>query len=142
MKYRMHSNEQPDNDLARTVVGLAMKVHRTLGFGFSETVYRNALALELRKADILFKIHPTISVIYEGTEVGVFQADLIIEDKLIVELKVASGISDEHMAQLVNYLSATKIEDGLILNFGTSSLQFRTKTRTYRPKNGAPDLHS
>jgi GxxExxY protein len=134
--------DQTDNALARTVIGLAMKVHRTLGCGFSETVYRNALTIELRKAEILFEVHPTISVMYEGTEVGVFQADLIIADKLIVELKVASGIADEHMAQLVNYLTATKVEDGLLLNFGNAKLEFRTKTRTYRPKSGPPDSHS
>jgi GxxExxY protein len=142
MKNRIHPMDQTDNALARTVIGLAMKVHRTLGCGFSETVYRNALTIELRKAEILFEVHPTISVMYEGTEVGVFQADLIIADKLIVELKVASGIADEHLAQLVNYLTATKIEDGLLLNWGPAKLEFRTKTRTYRPKSGAPDLHS
>ena len=138
----MNFVEQTDNVLVRTIIGLAMKVHRTLGSGYPETVYRNALALELRNAGIAFEIHPTISVMYEGTEVGVFQADLIIEDKLIVELKVATGISDEHLTQLVNYLTATRIEEGLLLNFGASSLQFRTKTRTYRPTNDALDLHS
>jgi GxxExxY protein len=142
MRNRLKSIEQPAHALARTVVGLAMKVHRTLGCGFAEAVYRNSLAFELRKAGIGFECHPAISVMYEGTEVGIYQADLIIEKKLIVELKVASGISDEHLVQLVNYLSATKIEDGLLLNFGTAKLEFRTKTRTYQPKNCAPDLHS
>jgi len=141
MKNRFQ-NSQPDDALARTIVGLAMKVHSILGSGFAETVYRNALAHELRKANLAFECHPTISVIYEGIEVGVFQADLIVEDKLIVELKVASGISEEHCSQLVNYLTATKIEHGLLLNFGTSSLTFRTKTRTYNPINGTPDFHS
>ncbi|HEX4139250.1 MAG TPA: GxxExxY protein [Candidatus Methylacidiphilales bacterium] len=133
---------QPENALARQIIGLAMKVHRTLGCGFVETVYRNALAIELRKAGLKFETHPTISVIYEGTEVGIFQADLIIEDKLIVELKAASALTDDHSAQLVNYLTATKIEEGLLLNFGAQSLQFRTKSRTYRPSLDAPDLHS
>ena len=134
--------QQPEGALARQVIGLAMKVHRTLGCGFVETVYRNAMAIELRKAGLTFESHPTISVIYEGTEVGVFQADLIIEDKLIVELKAASALTDEHSAQLVNYLAATKIEEGLLLNFGAQSLQFRTKTRTYRTSPDAPGLHS
>jgi len=141
MKNRFH-NSPPKNEFARTIVGLAMKVHTVLGSGFSETVYRNALAHELRRANISFEIHPTISVVYEGVEVGVFQADLIVADKLIVELKVASGISEEHCSQLVNYLAATNIEDGLLLNFGASSLTFRTKTRSYNPANGAPDLHT
>ncbi len=141
MKNRFY-NSPPENGLVRTIVGLAMKVHSTLGSGFSETVYRNALAHELRKADIAFEIHPTISVMYEGIEVGVFQADLIIADKLIVELKVAAGINDEHCNQLVNYLTATKINEGLLLNFGTSSLTFRTKSRLYPPQLETPDLHS
>ena len=141
MKNRFQ-NLQPEDDLARTIVGLAMKVHRTLGCGFAETVYRNALAHEFRKAGISFEIHPTISVMYEDVEVGVFQSDLIIADKLIVELKVASGITDEHCAQLVNYLTATKIEEGLLLNFGGGSLTFRTKSRTYKPPLESHDFHS
>jgi len=141
MKNRFY-NSPSGNGFARTIVGLAMKVHTVLGSGFAETVYRNALAHELRKANIAFEIHPTISVMYEGVEVGVFQADLIIADKLIVELKVASGITDEHCAQLVNYLTATKIEEGLLLNFGGASLTFRTKSRTYKPPLESPDFHS
>jgi GxxExxY protein len=142
MKGRMNFTEQPDNVLARTIIGLAMKVHRVLGSGYSETVYRNCMIVELEKAGIPFKKHPSITVMYEGVEVGVYQADLLIADSLIVELKVASGISDEHVAQLVNYLMATMVENGLVINFGASSLQFRTKTRSYRPKNGEIDLHS
>jgi GxxExxY protein len=131
---------EPDDALARTVVGLAMKVHRKLGSGFLETVYRNALAYEIRKTDIAFECHPALVVMYDKIEVGIYQADLIVEGKLIVELKVVSAISDEHMAQLVNYLTATKIENGLLLNFGARSLEFRTKTRTYQPHREAPNL--
>jgi len=133
---------EPDDAFARTIVGLAMKVHRKLGSGFLEAVYRNSLAHELRKANILFECHPTLAVFYDEIEVGVYQADLVVDGKLIVELKVASSIADEHMAQLVNYLTATKIEDGLLLNFGAPSLEFRTKTRTYRPRYQAPNLES
>jgi GxxExxY protein len=132
MKNRFQQPKQEEK-LARTVIGLAMKVHRTLGFGFAETVYRNALSIELRKACISYQCHPSISVIYEGVEVGLYQADLIVEDRLIVELKATEALSDEHCIQLVNYLSATKIEDGLVINFGAPSLQFRTKSLTYHP---------
>jgi GxxExxY protein len=136
MRNRFQFSPQPSDELTRSIVGLAMKVHRTLGPGFAETVYRNAMVIELKKAGLSHSIHPTISVVYEGVEVGVFQADIIVEDRLIVELKAASGILDEHCAQLVNYLAATKIEDGLLLNFGANSLQFRTKTRSYASSNG------
>ncbi len=138
MKNRIQA--APDSDLARTIVGLAMKVHRTLGSGFLETVYRNALAHELRKTNTSFECHPTLAVMYDGVEVGIYQADLIIEGKLIVELKAVSSITDEHMAQLVNYLTSTKIEDGLLLNFGTRSLEFRTKTRNYQPHREVSNL--
>ena len=112
-----------------------MKVHRTLGCGFLESVYRNALAIELRNLGISFEIHPTLSVSYEGETIGEFQADLIIEHELIVELKVVEALVPVHSSQLINYLVATGVDEGLLLNFGTSSLQFRTKTRIPPPRS-------
>ncbi len=129
-----------DEQLIKQIVGLAMKVHRILGCGFAETVYRNALVIELRKAKIAIECHPTLSVMYEGTEVGVFQADLIIERRLIVELKAVEYLTSAHASQLVNYLAATKIETGLLINFGASSLEFRTKTLHYQKKQPPPNL--
>ncbi len=129
MKNRVYQMHQPHDALAKQIIGLAMKVHRTLGRGFVEGVYRNALAIELRKAAVSFQIHPTISVIYEGIEVGAFQADLIVEDKIIVELKAVDALHSAHSAQLVNYLSATKIAVGLLHNFGAGRLEIRTKSR-------------
>lgn len=129
---------QPENVLAKQIIGLAMKVHRTLGCGFLEAIYRNALIVELRNANIPHECHVSLPVIYEGVEVGVFQADLIIKGQLIVELKAVDTLHASHSAQLVNYLAATKIEDGLLLNFGARSLEFKTKSRTYRP----PNLHA
>jgi GxxExxY protein len=142
MKNRFQNSSHPGDLLAREIVGLAMKVHRVLGSGFNETVYRNALAIELRKAGMSFEIHPTIAVMYEGTEVGIFQADLIVNGSLIVELKVASSLCDENAAQLVTYLTATKVEEGLLLNFGRPSLEFRTKPRTRPSLVSNPDLNS
>lgn len=133
---------QPSDLLAKQVIGLAMKVHRILGCGFVETVYRNALAIELRQANIAFESHSTLSVMYEGTEVGVFQTDLIIKNQLIVELKAVDALNSAHSSQLVNYLTATKIENGLLLNFGARSLEFRTKSRTYPQNHEPPDLQS
>jgi GxxExxY protein len=142
MKNRLLTMAQPSDLLAKQVIGLAMKVHRTLGCGFVETIYRNALALELKKALIPFAVHPTISVMYEETEVGIFQADLIVEDQLIVELKAVDALNSAHSAQLVNYLVATKIETGLLLNFGAKSLEFKTKSRTYNKNPEPPSLQS
>jgi GxxExxY protein len=131
---------RPESPLARTIIGLAMKVHRTLGCGFVETVYRNALAHELREAGISFECHPALSVMYEGVEVGVFQADLIIDGNLIVELKAVETLTSAHSAQLVNYLAATKIDSGLLLNFGSKSLEFKTKSRIYKSTPDPTDL--
>jgi len=140
MRNGFQKTRLPEELPVREVVGLAMKVHRARGFGFSETVYRNALAIELGKANIPFEIHPSISVIYVGKEVGAYQADLVINHRLIVELKAASALTDEHCIQLVNYLAATKIEHGVVINFGAPSLQFRTKNRTYSPPDPPHNL--
>ena len=135
----------PHELLARKVIGLAMKVHRTLGCGFVESIYRGALAIELREAQIEFEIHPVLPVFYKGEEVGVFQADIIIENRLIVELKAVDALTVPHSIQLINYLNAAQIEHGLFLNFGTKSLQFKTKHRA-SPSEEPPidpiDLHS
>jgi GxxExxY protein len=122
-----------ETTLAHRVVGAAMKVHRELGCGFLESVYRNALSIELRYLRISFEIHPVLPVFYQGEEVGIFQADLIVEGQLIVELKALESLNSIHSLQLINYLTAAQIEDGLLLNFGAKSLEFRTKKRT-RPE--------
>jgi len=117
--------------LIKKVVGLAMKVHRELGTGFLESVYANALSLELGKIGIAFEREKRIPVFYEEKIVGDFIADLVVEEILIVELKAVEGLMTAHSVQLVNYLSATRVDTGLLLNFGARSLQFKTKTREY-----------
>lgn len=118
-----------DYDLAGQVIGLAMKVHRTLGPGFLESVYQNALASELRRAALRFGLRQAVEVHYEGDLVGDFIADLIVEDDLIVEIKAIGHVSVVHEVQLVNYLTATGIDDGLLINFGAASLEFKRKFR-------------
>jgi GxxExxY protein len=121
--------EVDSKPLARRVIGAAMKVHRTLGCGFLESVYRKALVIEFRRLEISCESHPILSVCYEGEEVGSFQADLIVEGQLIVELKAVETLASVHSLQLINYLAAARLNDGLLLNFGAKSLEFRTKTR-------------
>ena len=130
--------QEQEHPMTRQIVGLAMKVHRTLGSGFAESIYRNALIIELRKAEIAFVCHLALSVKYDGVEVGAFQADLVIGNQLIIELKAVDMLNTAHSAQLVNYLKATNIDHGQLLNFGTQRLEFKTKSRIYQP----PDLHS
>jgi GxxExxY protein len=117
------------DSLSRRVIGAGMKVHRALGCGFLESVYRKALAIELTRLGIPFEIHPEFSVFYEDEEVGTFQADLIIDRKLIIELKAVETLAPVHSLQLINYLAAAGLEEGLLLNFDAKSLEFRTKSR-------------
>lgn len=117
------------NNLAHTVIGLAMKVHRHFGAGYLEEVYKNALIVELERAGLQAKKEVAIPVVYEGVCVGRYVADIIVEDCLILELKAVTTLLPCHEVQLVNYLVATQIDDGLLLNFGSDSLQFKHKYR-------------
>lgn len=126
----VNSVSKPEYDLAGQVIGLAMKVHRTLGPGFLESVYQKALLYELAKASFKVESDKPIQVRYEGVIVGDFKADLIVNDELVVELKAVSGIIVEHEVQLVNYLVATGKDIGLLVNFGGRSLEFKKKFRT------------
>ncbi len=120
--------------LTETIIGCAMKVHRTLGPGFLESVYQKALAHELKKAGLRFECEKSIQVTYDGTVVGDFTADMLVEGAVMVENKAVQALAPAHEVQLVNYLTATGIEIGLLLNFGAEKLEFKRKHRTYRPK--------
>ena len=94
------------------------KVYNTLGFGFLERVYQNALFIELRNLGLQCETQKQIKVNYEGYEVGIYYPDIIVNDLLILELKAAESVVEEQQLQLINYLKATEIEIGLLLNFG------------------------
>jgi GxxExxY protein len=111
-----------------------MKVHSTLGPGYLESVYQKALAYELQKAGMKIEPQKPVTVYYEGIVVGDFIVDILVETRVMVELKSNLTLSIAHEVQLVNYLTATGIEVGLLFNFGASSLEFKRKIRTYRPK--------
>ena len=116
-------------DLAGKVIGLAMKVHSTLGAGFLESVYHKALAHELTKAGFRFESEKPLKVLYDGILVGEFVADLLVEDELIVELKAVQALATAHEIQTVNYLVATGKDIGLLINFGAERLEFKKKFR-------------
>ncbi len=109
-----------------------MTVHSTLGSGFIESVYQKALAFELARAGIDFECEKPLVVIYEGIVVGEFSADMVIEGAIIVENKAVARLTPVHEVQLVNYLTATGLDIGLLLNFGAQSLDFRRKTRVFK----------
>ncbi|MCE0483022.1 MAG: GxxExxY protein [Methylacidiphilales bacterium] len=116
--------------LTQKVIGEAMYVHRTLGSGFLESIYHHALLIRLRKLGLKVESQKPLSVYFEGEIIGDFATDLIVEERLILKLKAVSALNSAHEVQLVNYLTATKIETGLLLNFGTKSLEFKRKSRT------------
>ncbi len=112
-----------------------MAVHRALGPGFLEAVYERALIHELRKAELRVESQRSMEVVYDGIVIGTFAADLIVENCVIVENKAVAALLPAHEAQLVHYLTATGLDVGLLLNFGSASLQVKRKHRSYQSKN-------
>jgi len=116
-------------DLCGQVIGAAMKVHPTLGPGFLESVYQNALIWELQKLGLKVDAQRPITVHYDGQVVGVFVVDLLVNDSLMLELKANQLVAKAHEVPLVNYLVATGIDEGLLLNFGAERLEYKRKFR-------------
>jgi GxxExxY protein len=123
-----------DDDLTQQIIGCAYKVHNALGPGFFEKVYENALRIELEKLGHRIKQQEPINVNYEGQVVGEFYADLWVDECVVIELKAAQTLVKQHEVQLVNYLTATGIDCGLLLNFGPS-VQVKRKFREFKPKS-------
>ena len=127
-----------DDDLTQKIIGCAYKVHNALGPGFIEKVYENSLRIELEKLGLKVKQQEPINVTYEGQVVGQYRADLWVDDRVVIELKAAKELVKRHEVQLVNYLAATGIDCGLVLNFGPS-VQVKRKFREYKPKESLMD---
>ena len=113
-----HSLPDDIEDITKKTIGAFYNVYNKLGHGFLEKVYENSFILELQKFGLHGRRQVPIDVYYDKQKVGYYFADIIIENKIIVELKASEGIREEHQAQLLNYLRATKIEYGLLFNFG------------------------
>lgn len=119
-------------EIIKTVVQCIYNVRGILVQGYLETVYRRALAVELERYGLKYETEKSMTVMYKGVEVGFFRADIVVEDCLIIELKAVDSITKAHEVQLVNYLTATGIENGLLVNFGENFVVKR-KFKTYRP---------
>jgi GxxExxY protein len=120
------------DEITDRIIGCCFKGHRVLGPGFLEKVYENALMIELEKCGLKARQQSPMAVNYEGRTVGEYFADIVVEDRVVCELKAAEALSKEHEVQLVHYLTATGIEIGLLINFGRS-VTVRRKFREYRP---------
>jgi GxxExxY protein len=129
----MNSNNFKHTETTEKIIKAFYKVYNVLGYGFLEKVYENALFVELLKTGLPVEKQRQIKVYYEEREVGVYFADLIIDNCVIIELKAAEALCEEHEYQLINYLKATEIEVGLLLNFGKKP-EFKRKVFSNKHK--------
>ena len=118
----------------KKVMACAVNIRKHLGPGYLESVYKNAMLVELEKNGLTYEVEKPINVYYEKVLVGEFKADIVVEGSLILQLKAVSSLHVAHEIQLVNYLTATGIDDGLLINFGSEELQFKRKFRVYRKR--------
>jgi GxxExxY protein len=121
----MHTDDPRLNELSRLVIGRSFAVLNTLGVGFLEKVYENALGYELKKLGLNVIQQRGISIVYDGTIVGEYTVDLLIENTLLVELKAVKKLEDIHKVQCINYLKGTGLKVCLLLNFGNPKLQIK-----------------
>ncbi|WP_276974444.1 GxxExxY protein [Flavobacterium filum] len=122
-------------DLTHRIIGCAMKVHSTLGNGFQEVIYQRALAIELEKQGLGFKREMEMTIFYEGIEIGTRRVDFFVEDFVMVELKALIKLEDVHLAQAMNYCQAYNLPIGLLINFGSKSLEFKRVYNLNHPEN-------
>jgi GxxExxY protein len=123
------------DELTYKIIGCAMKVHNTLGPGFQEVIYQRCLAIELGRVGLEFLREQEHTIYYEGIEVGTRRADFVIENKIVVEIKALANLEDVHLAQAKNYVVAYDFPNGLLINFGSQSLQYKLLFNPkYHPK--------
>ncbi len=113
------------SELTERIIGSAMKVHRYFGPGFREEIYERSLLIELKNEGLNCSSQITRNIFYEDEKVGHSKLDLLVEDKVLVELKAVSELTSESLNRILNYLNVFKIEVGLLINFGMQSLQFK-----------------
>lgn len=122
--------EMKHAEITKTIIGCAFEVMHELGSGFLESVYEKSLLVALRDSSLCARAQQPINVIFRGHTVGDFYADILVENCVLVELKAVKAIAPKHQAQIINYLRATGIEVGLLINFGNPKLEFKRFTRT------------
>jgi GxxExxY protein len=125
------------SELSKQIIAAAYSVHKELGYGFLEKVYKNALAIELADSGIKCNMEVPLKVLYHNKTVGDYYADMIVDNKIIVEVKAVSDLVVTHEVQLVNYLKATGIQIGLLINFGESE---KVKRRIFGYETTGEDI--
>jgi GxxExxY protein len=120
--------------LTHMIIGCAMKVHSTLGNGFQEVIYQRSLAIEFIKNDVVFEREMEMQILYDQQHVGTRRVDFFVENKIMVELKALINLEDVHLAQAMNYCQAYNLPLGLLINFGSRSLQYKRVYNLNYPK--------
>ena len=121
----MIKEQYPESELTGKIIGCAMEVHKILGNGFQEVIYQRALAIEMKKQRLEYSREHEMEIFYKGENIGSRRVDFFVEEKIMVELKAIILLEDVHLAQAINYLEAYKMDIGLLINFGSRSLQFK-----------------
>ena len=124
-----------DDELTYRIIGCAMTVHKKLGCGFPEKIYQRALAIELKKQGLNFVQEMAIQLMYDQISIGTRRVDFFVEQKVIVELKAIHELKDGHLNQAINYCEATGLPYGLLLNFGSASLEYKRVYNINHPDN-------
>ena len=124
------------SDLTSKIIGCSMTVHKSLGNGFQEVIYQRALEIEMQEVGLLFVREMEMPIYYKDQKIGTRRVDFLVEDVIAVELKAITELKDVHLAQAINYLEAFDLEVGLLINFGSKSLQFkRLSNKSFKQKN-------
>jgi len=129
----MIDNKYPESELTGKIIGCAMEVHKFLGNGFQEVIYQRALAIEMETQGLCFSREHEMDIYYKEQKIGNRRVDFFVENKIMLELKAVIKLEDVHLAQAINYLEAYKMEIGLLINFGSKSLEFKRVMK--KPKN-------
>ncbi len=122
-------------ELTHKIIGCAMKVHSVLGSGFQEVIYQRALAIEMEKQGLSYAREMEMEIYYDNIQIGTRRVDFFVENKIMVELKALSKLDDQNLAQTMNYCQAYNLPIGLLLNFGSKSLQYKRVYNINHPEN-------
>jgi len=121
----MINNKYKYSELTSKIIGCAMRVHSALGNGFQEVIYQRALAIEMTDSGLAFSREQEMPVYYKNQKIGTRRVDFLVKDVISVELKALINLEDVHLAQAINYLEVYDLEVGLLINFGSKSLEFK-----------------
>lgn len=139
----MIKNEYKYSNETSKIIGCAMKVHSALGNGFQEVIYQRALAIEMTTNNLTFSREHEMPIYYKEQHIGTRRVDFLVEENISVEIKALTKLEDVHLAQAINYLEAYDLEIGLLINFGSKSLDFkRLVNKKFKQRNqGNPKIN-